>query len=120
MLLPLTVAILVACAVLLLLASHRLWRDRLIDDSIMVLSAVIELALIVQLVIGLAQSGSIRDGSERATYIAYLFTVLVVLPVTVFIAIKERSRWAMGVVLGGAVVVAILVARILQIWQLNV
>jgi hypothetical protein len=119
-LLPLTVAILVACAVLLLLAGHRLWRDRLIDDPIIVVSAVIELALLVQLVIGLAQSGAIQDGAERATYIAYLFTVLVVLPVTVFIAIKERSRWAMGVVLGGAVVVAILVARILQIWQLNV
>lgn len=120
MLLPLTVAILVACAVLLLLAGHRLWRDRLIDDPVILVSAVIELALLVQLVIGLAQSGAIQDGAERATYIAYLFTVLVVLPVTVFIAIKERSRWAMGVVLGGAVVVAILVARILQIWQLNV
>jgi hypothetical protein len=119
-LLPLTVAVLAACAVLLLLAAHHLWRDRLIDDPIIILSALIEVGLVVQLVIGLAQSGSIRDGAERATYIAYLFTVLVVLPVTVFIAIKERSRWAMGVVLGGAVVVAILVARILQIWQLNV
>jgi hypothetical protein len=119
-LLPLTVAVLAACAVLLLLAAHHLWWDRLIDDPIIILSALIEVGLVVQLVIGLAQSGSIRDGAERATYIAYLFTVLVVLPVTVFIAIKERSRWAMGVVLGGAVVVAILVARILQIWQLNV
>lgn len=117
---PLTVAILVACAALLLLAAHHLWRDDVIDDPIIVVSGLIELGLLVQLVIGLAHSGSIRDGSERATYIAYLFTVLVVPPVAVFIALKERSRWAMGVVLGGAVVVAILVGRILQIWQLNV
>ncbi|MDN5797348.1 MAG: hypothetical protein L0H79_16550, partial [Intrasporangium sp.] len=112
--------ILLACAVLLLLAAHHLWRDRVIDDPIMVVSGLVELALVVQLVVGLGRAGSIQDGSERATYIAYLFTVLIVLPVTVFIAIKERSRWTMGVVLGGAVVVAILVARILQIWQLNV
>lgn len=119
MLLPLTVAVLAGCAVLLLVAAHHLWRDRVIDDPIIILSALIEVALIVQLVVGVGQAGSIHDGAERATFIAYLVTVLVVLPVTVFITIKERSRWAMGVMLGGAVVVAILVARILQIWQLN-
>ncbi|WP_347350394.1 hypothetical protein [Intrasporangium sp.] len=117
---PLTVAILIACAVLFLLAAHHLWRDRVVDDPIMVVSGLVELALLAQLVVGVTRSGSIQDGSERATYLAYLLTVLVVLPVAIFIAIKERSRWAMGVVLGAAVVVAILVARILQIWQLNV
>lgn len=119
MLPPLTVALLVGCAVLVLLAAHHLLRDRLIDDPIIVVSALMEVALIVQLVVGLGRSGSISDGAERATYIAYLFTVLVVPPVAVFIAIKERTRWAMAVVLGGAVVVAILVARLEQIWQVH-
>lgn len=119
MLQPLTVIILVGCAVLLLLAAHHAVRDRLIDDPIIVLSALIEVALLVQLVVGLGGAGRIADGAERATYIAYLFTVLVVPPVVVFVAVKEKSRWAMGVVLGGAVVVAILVARLQQIWQLH-
>jgi hypothetical protein len=116
---PLTVALLVGCAVLFLLAAHHLLRNRLIGDQIIVVSALLEVALIVQLVVGLGRSGAISDGAERATYIAYLFTVLVVPPVVVFIAIKERTRWAMGVVLGGAVVVAILVARLEQIWQFH-
>lgn len=119
MLQPLTVILLAGCAVLFLLAAHHLLRDRLIDDPVIVVSALIEVALIVQLVVGLGRSGAISDGAERATYIAYLFTVLVVPPVVVFIAIKERTRWAMAVVLGGAVVVAILVARLEQIWQFN-
>ena len=68
---------------------------------------------------GLVQAGAIADGAERATFIAYLFTVLVVLPVTIYIAIKEKTQWAMAVVLGGALVVAILIARVQQIWSLN-
>jgi hypothetical protein len=116
---PLTVSLLVACGVLGLLAAHHLIRNRLIDDPVVLGAAAIEIALLVQLVVGLARSGAIGNGSERATFIAYLFTVLVVLPVTVWIAIKEKTQWAMGVVLGGAVVVAILVVRLQQVWSLN-
>ncbi len=119
MLAPLTVSLLVACGVIGLLAAHHLIRNRLIDDPLVLGSVAIEIALLVQLVVGLVRSGSIADGSERATFIAYLFTILVVLPATVWIAIKEKTQWAMGVVLGGAVVVAILVLRLEQIWRFN-
>ncbi|GAA6527085.1 hypothetical protein [Intrasporangium sp. DVR] len=119
MLVPLTVMLLVAAGVLGLVAAHHLIRRRLVDDPLILVGAAIELGLVVQLVYGLSQSGSIVDGSERATFVAYLFTVLVIVPAAVFIAIKEKTRWAMGVVLGGAVVVAILLARIQQIWSLN-
>jgi hypothetical protein len=113
------VSLLVASGVLALVAGHHLARQRRVDDPLILVGAVIELGLLVQLVHGLTQSGAIGDGSERATFIAYLFTVLVIVPVTVFIAIKEKTQWAMAVVIGGAVVVAILVARIQQIWSLN-
>jgi hypothetical protein len=116
---PLTVFLLVASGALALLAGHHLLRGRRVDDPLILVGAAIELGLVVQLVYGLTQAGAVSDGSERATFIAYLFTVLVVIPVTVFIAIKEKTQWAMGVVLGGAAVVAILVARIGQIWSLN-
>lgn len=120
MLQPLTIALLAGCAVLALLAGHHLLRARLVDDPLVITCGVVELALVGQLVVGLVRSGAIGDGSERATFVAYLFTVLVVLPVVLWIAIKEKTQWAMAVVLGGAVVVAILVARIQQIWTLNV
>ena len=95
-------------------------RRRLVDDPIVLIgAALIEVGALVQLVVGLTNAAAIADGAERATFIAYLFTVLVVLPVTVVIAIKEKTQWAMAVVLGGAVVVAILVARLQQIWSLH-
>ena len=119
MLQPLTVVVLVASGLLALLAGHHLLRRRLVDDPLVIVGAAIELALLVQLVVGLTKASAIADGAERATFIAYLFTVLVVIPATVVIAIKEKTQWAMAVVLGGAVVVAILVARLQQVWSLN-
>ena len=116
---PLTIVVYVLSALLAVLAVHRMLRRRLIDDPIIITAAVLEVALVVQLVVGLARSGAITDGAERATFIAYLFTVLVVAPAAVFMAIKEKTRWAMGVVIGAAVVVAILVARLQQIWSLG-
>lgn len=119
MLLPLTVAAYVMSAVLAAIALHRMLRRRLIDDPVIVTAAILEVALVVQLVVGLTKAGAIADGAERATFIAYLFTVLVVAPVVVFLAIKEKSQWAMGVVIGGALVVVILVARLQQMWSLS-
>jgi hypothetical protein len=116
---PLTVVVLVATGLLALLAGHHLLRRRLVDDPIVLTGAAIEVALLVQLVVGLANASAIADGAERATFIAYLFTVLVVVPATVFIAIKEKTQWSMAVVLGGAVVVAILVARLEQVWSVH-
>jgi len=116
---PLTVTLLVGCAVLGVLATHHLIRSRPVDDPLILVGGAVELGLIVGLVYGLTQSGAISDGAERATFIAYLFTILVIIPVTIFIAIKERTQWAMAVVLGGAVVVAILLARLQQIWSLH-
>jgi hypothetical protein len=117
---PLTVVLLVASGLLGLLATHHLIRGRLVDDPLIIVGAAIELALVVQLVVGLGKASAIGDGAERATFIAYLFTVLLVIPATIVIAVKEKTQWAMAVVLGGALVVAILVARLQQVWSLNV
>lgn len=119
MLVPLTVVIYALSALLAGLALHRMLRHRLIDDPVIITAAVMEVALLVQLVVGLGKSGGIPDGAERATFIDYLFTILVVAPVAVFLAIKERTRWAMGVVAGGALVVVILMARLQQMWSLS-
>jgi flavin reductase (DIM6/NTAB) family NADH-FMN oxidoreductase RutF len=116
---PLTVVLLVASGVLALLAAHHLLRGRLVDDPLILVGAAIEVALVVQLVVGLTKASAIDDGAGRATFIAYLFTVLVVIPATIVIAVKEKTQWAMAVVLGGAFVVAILVARLQQVWTLH-
>lgn len=120
MLQPLTLAQLVASALLGVLALYHLARGHVVNDPLILVAALVEVTLLVQLVVGLARSGAIADGGERATFIAYLFTVPVVVPVTVLIAIKERTRSGMAIVLGGALTVMVLVARLQQIWTLNV
>ena len=119
MLFPLTVALYVASAVLALMAGWYAWRDRLIDDRMLLVAGVLELALLVQLVVGLIQLGTTERHVVGAVFVPYLFAVLVVAPFTTFLAIKEKSRWGMGVVLVGAFVVAVLVGRLEQVWTLG-
>ena len=47
-------------------------------------------------------------------------TVPFVMVVAVFLALKEKTRSSMLVVLGAAVVVGVLVARLVQIWSAGV
>ncbi len=117
MLWPLSVIVLVLCAVLALTAVVYLVRRSLIDDRLLAIAGLLEVALLVQLVVGLAHAGQV-GGSEGATFVAYLFTTLVVPPFVVFLAIKEKSQWAMGVIIVGAFVCGILVGRLEQIWAL--
>ena len=117
MLVPLTVVLLALCAVLALFAVYHLLRRRLIDDRLLAVAAALELALLVQLVVGLSHAGQI-GGADGATFVAYLFSAVVVPPFVVFLAIKEKTGWAMGVILVGAFVCAILVGRLEQIWGL--
>ncbi len=117
MLQPLTIGLLAVSAVLALVAGHHLVRRKVVDDLLIVISVVIEVGLLATLVVGLGKAGAISDGGERATFIAYLFTVLLVLPATILIAIKERGQWAMGIMVSGALVVMILLGRLQQVWS---
>ncbi|HET8601712.1 MAG TPA: hypothetical protein VFL99_15395 [Segeticoccus sp.] len=119
MLTPLTVLVFAVDAVLALLAAWYLWRDRLIDDRMLLVAGVLELALIAQLVVGLVLLGTAHRDVSGAIFVPYLFAVLIVAPFTCFLAIKEKSRWGMGLVLLGAFVVAILVGRLEQVWTLG-
>jgi hypothetical protein len=117
---PLTVAIYAASAVLAVMAALYAWRDRLVDDRLLLVAAVLELALIVQAVVVLAHVGDVAaDGAEKATFAAYGLTLPFVPPAVALLAIKEKTRWAMGVVVAGAFAVAVMTGRLQQIWDLN-
>lgn len=92
-------------------------RDRLIDDLLLGIAGLLELALLVVLVGGLVGSGHVTDSAERATFIAYLVSLPVIPPGTAFLAIKEKSRWAMGSIAVGAFAVGVMSARLAQIWM---
>lgn len=117
MIAPLTYVVVGLSLILCLAAIWYAVRDRLIDDRLLVVAALLEVALLVLLVSGLLGLGRITDSAERATFIAYLVSLPVIPPGTAFLAIKEKSRWAMGSIAVGAFAVGVMSARLLQIWM---
>jgi hypothetical protein len=117
---PLTVIVCVAAVALMALAGWYAARSRLVDDTLLLVGAVLELGLLVQLVVALAHVGGVPGGgAEQATFTAYAVTLPFVLPAAIFLALKEKTRWAMGVVAVGAFAVAVMTARLQQIWNLR-
>lgn len=117
MLVPLTTLVLVAVGVLGVLALAYLIIDRLVDDLMLLTTAVVELLLLALVVGSAIAMGQVEGDGEGATMLAYALTLPILPPIVVFIALKEKTRWAMGVVLAGAFTVGVMTYRILQIWQ---
>lgn len=113
---PVTWVVVGLAGLLVVVAGLYAWRDRLLDDRLLALLAVVELGLVTQLVAGLLGLGEVRDAAERATFAAYLVSLPVIPLGTGFLALKEKTRWAMGALAVGAFAVAVMTARCLQIW----
>ena len=117
MIAPVSYAVVALATMLFVVAVYYAVRDKLIDDKLLAVAALVEVGLLVQLVAGLVGLGEIGDSTERATFAAYLVSLPVIPIGTVLLAIKEKSRWAMGSLAVGAFAVAVMTARCLQIWM---
>ena len=115
----LTLAIIAASMLLVVVACVFALRDRLINDWLLGLAIAVEVALLVQVVRGLVGLGELAGVGRKATFAAYLLTLPFVLAVTVFSAIKDKTRWAMTSIAVGAFAVAIMTLRLQQIWDLR-
>ena len=117
---PLTVAVLVCAVALMLLAGWYAARSTLLDDRLLLVAALLEVGLVVQLVVALAHLGRVPgNAAERATFAAYAITLPFVPPASVFLALKEKTRWSMSVVAVGAFAAAVMTARLQQIWSMH-
>lgn len=116
---PLTTFVMVAVVVLGLMALVYLAIDRLVDDALLLVTALVELGLIALAVVTAIVHRQITGTGEGATMLAYALTLPILPPIVLFIALKEKTRWAMGVVIAGAFTVGVMTYRILQIWQFN-
>lgn len=119
MIFVLTVAICAASLVLMLLSGVYAYRDHLINDLILGLAALVFLGTLAQVVIGLLRMSAIEGSSEVATFAAYLLTLPLIPVITTYLAIKEKTKWAMGSIAVGAFAVLVMTARLQQIWNLH-
>lgn len=111
----LTVVIVGLSTLALLMAGVYAWRDRLINDPLLLVLALAELGVIVQAVVALVRVTQLAG--EKATFAAYALTLPFLLPFATWMAIKEKSRWAMVTIGVGAFAVAVMTYRMHQIWS---
>lgn len=114
---PLPTLLVVASLVLAVVAVVYLVIDRSPDRTLLLGLAALELALLVQLVIGIVQLTTGQGQVSTVTFLGYLIGIVVVLPLTTLWALGEPGRAGTGVLLVGLLVVPVLVARLQQIWS---
>lgn len=119
MILALTWGIVIASAIVMVIAAWFAWRDLLFNDVLLVLVGLIELAALVQAFRGLTTMGAISDPDERVTFAAYVLTLPFIPIGTAWLALKDKTRWAMGALAVGAFAVAVMTIRCQQIWSLH-
>ena len=107
-------------ALVLLIADKPLQPLRRSSLAVLGLLALLELGLLVQTVLGFVRMFGTDRELDKLTFGGYLVGSLVVLPLAVFWALAERSRWGPGVLLVGCLAIPVLILRLNQIWSTNV
>lgn len=110
-------AVLVASLMLALWTGIQAGRRRPTSEAQMVGAIVVEVALLAQVVIALIRLIGGTAVTEPVTFAAYSVGVLLALPLGFYLAREERTRWGSLCLCFTAVVVAVMVLRLLQLWQ---
>ncbi|GAA1764352.1 MAG TPA: hypothetical protein PKH97_13735 [Tetrasphaera sp.] len=118
MILPVSIGVIVVSVVWFVLAVLFAWRGRLINDLLLGVAALVEIGLLVLAVLAARGFRTIDPSSEGATFLAYALSLPVVPIMATLLAIREKTRWAMGVTVVAAFTVAVMTSRIAQIWNL--
>lgn len=88
-----------------------------VNDPTLGLLALLELALLVQVVFGIINLVNTDRDVSGATFVGYLIAALLILPLATFWSLAERSRWGTTVVIIGCLVLPVLIVRLNQIWN---
>jgi hypothetical protein len=92
-------------------------RDRPPGISHLAGIVLVEVALLVQEAIATQRMVDGERPEELATFIGYLIASLVVLPLAGWLGWLERTRWGSAIVGFAFLVIPVLVARLLQLWE---
>jgi hypothetical protein len=92
-------------------------RDRRVGNWLLIELALVQLLVLVQLVVAVIEVLGGDRPESPATFFAYAVGELVVLPAGVFWSQAERSRSSTLVITVACVGVAVMTARMLQIWS---
>ena len=78
---------------------------------------LIELGLLAQAVLGIVRLATVGGHVSGWTFVGYLVGSLLILPAAGWWSLTERSRWGVGVLLVGCLVVPVMIVRMNQVWS---
>lgn len=107
---------LVAVAVAGFAAWHA-WTDRQLGNPLFYAVSVVEALLVALLVGGSISLARTERDVDGGLFVSYLVTVVVIPVAAVLWGIAEKSRWGTAVVAVAMLTVAVLLIRLLGIWQ---
>jgi hypothetical protein len=79
--------------------------------------ALIEVGLLVQAVAGIVELAMTHRQVSGVTFVGYLVAALLIPPATVGWSLTEKSRWGVGILLIGALVIPVMIVRMNQVWS---
>ncbi len=91
-------------------------RDRLPGWWLLGVLGVLELALLTQVAVAVAQLVSIERDIEVVTFVGYLVGVLLLVPAGIVWALAERTRSGTAVIIVACLAVLAMLARLNDIW----
>lgn len=80
-------------------------------------AGAVEAALLVQFMVALVMLAVRGAPDQLGVYVAYLVVSLLVLPLGLFWALAEKSRWGTAVLFVAALVIPVVVVRLQQLWE---
>lgn len=98
------------------IAIVHLARDRPAEDGMYVLLAVVDVALLVQLVVGAVRLSDTARDVSGVLFVSYLVGIVLVLPIGTFWSLAERTRAGTAVLLLAILTVLALELRLHTIW----
>ncbi|GAA1636527.1 hypothetical protein GCM10009744_27000 [Kribbella alba] len=90
--------------------------DRRINWWVLGLVGAVEVVLLAQLVVGIAQLATTGRDVSGVLFVAYLVGALIVLPLGALWAMAESSRWGAGALAIACLVIPVLELRLHDIW----